>query len=164
MNWIDIAILVIMAWFTYAAFHAGFIREVITVVGAIFAVALAGLFYQNLATDVHVAVKDVESAKIIAFTVIFGAVVLASQLFALFLKQAASLLMLGLMDSLGGAFIGMIKGFVFVEIGLIAAITFPSLGLEKVVDNSAFAPFFLDALPILKHILPAEFKNAIDAF
>ena len=164
MNWIDAIILASIAWFTFAAFHAGLIREVITIIGAVFAVALAGLFYMELAEDIGVAVDDKQTAEIIAFATIFGAIVLASQLMALFLKQAASLLMLGVFDSMGGAVIGLLKGFVLVEIALIGAITFPSLGLERAVDNSAFAPFFLDALPILKAILPGEFKIAIDSF
>lgn len=164
MSWIDIAILVTMIWFTYAAFQAGMIREIITIVGAIFAVALAGLFYTELAQDVHVAVDNEETARIIAFCMIFGATILASQLAALFLKQAASLLLLGLADSVGGAVIGFIKGFIFVEIALIMMITFGALGLEDTVEDSALAPFFLDILPVLKLILPGEFKDAINAF
>ena len=164
MNWIDFAILGSLAWFTFAAFHAGLIREVVTILGAVFAVALAGLFYTELAEDVQVAVENEQTARIIAFGVIFGAVILASQLLALFLKQAASLLMLGLFDSLGGAVIGLLKGFVLVEIGLIAAITFESLGLVNDVEGSVLSPFFLDLLPVLKAILPGEFKNAVDAF
>lgn len=164
MNWIDILIIAIFVWFTYAAFHAGAIREVVTILGAVFAVALAGLFYKELAEDVGVAVESDETARVIAFGTIFGAVVLASQLAALFLKQAASLLLLGIFDSVVGAVIGMLKAFVFVELGLIAAITFPSLGLERSVDGSAFAPLFLDLVPVLKLILPGEFKNEIEAF
>ena len=164
MNWIDFLIIGTLAWFTYSAFHVGMIREVITIAGAIFAVALAGLLYTELAEDVRVAVDNPQTAEIIAFAVIFGATVLVSQLLAVFLKQAASMLLLGLFDSLGGALIGLAKGAIFVEIALIAAITFSSLGLERPVDNSEIAPLFLDVLPLLKHILPAEFKTAIDGF
>ena len=164
LNWIDVAILAIFAWFTYSAFHAGLIREVVTIIGAVFAVALAGLFYLEFAEDVGVAIDDDQTARVVAFGVIFGAVILASQLVALFLKQAASLLMLGLFDSIGGAFIGLLKALIFVEIGLIAAITFESLDLRRAVEDSVLAPVFLDALPVLKVILPAEFKRSIDSF
>jgi membrane protein required for colicin V production len=164
LNWVDIVILVTLVWFTYSAFSAGLIREVVTIAGAILGVALAGLFYMDLAEDVTVAIEDERTAEIVAFAIIFGATVLASQLIALFLKQAASLLLLGLFDSVGGAVIGFLKGFVFVEIGLIVAITFTSLGLVKAVDDSILAPLFLDLLPFLKAILPTEFQNAIDAF
>ncbi len=164
MNWIDAAILATLAWFTYAAFNAGLIREVITILGAVFAVALAGLFYTDLAKDIDVAVKNEETSRLIAFAIVFGATVLASQLLALFLRQAASLLFLGLFDSLGGAIFGMAKGLIFVEIALIFAITFRSLNFGDDVDRSALAPFFLDAVPFLTRILPGEFKNAVSSF
>jgi len=164
LNWVDVAILATLVWFTYAAFHAGMIREVVTIFGAVFAVALAGLFYQELAEDVHVAIDDEETARVVAFGMIFGATVLASQLTALFLKQAASLLLLGLLDSIAGAFIGFIKGCIFVEVGLVVAITFHTLGLQRAVDESALAPLFLDILPVLKYLLPGEFKDAINSF
>lgn len=163
MNWVDIAILVALAWFTYTAFHAGFIREVITIFSAVVAVALAGLLYEKLAEDIQqVAVDNLETSEIIAFAVIFGAIILTGQLLAMFLKQAASLLMLGLFDSMGGAFIGLIKGFIFVEIALIAGVTFEDLGVREAILDSAFADFFLKVLPVLKYILPGEFDTALD--
>ena len=164
MNWVDAFIVVSIVWFTYAASRAGMIREVVTILGAILGVALAGLLYQRFAEDIQVAVDDMQTAEVIAFLIIFGAVVLAAQLVALFLKQAAQVLMLGLFDSMGGAVIGLIKGFILVEIALIVAITFPSLDLVDDVEASALAPFFLDLLPILKYILPSEFRSAIDDF
>jgi uncharacterized membrane protein required for colicin V production len=72
--------------------------------------------------------------------------------------------MLGIFDSMGGMFIGLIKGFVLVEIALIFAVTFPSLNLIDDVEGSSFAPFFLDLLPVLKYILPSEFSTALDEF
>jgi len=164
LNWVDAVILAALAWFTFAAFHAGLIREVITIAGAVLGIALGGLFYEELAEDVKVAVDSEETARIVAFAMIVGAVVLASQLIAFFLKQAASLLLLGIFDSLGGAVIGLIKGFLLVELGLIVAITFHSLGLQDDVQRSELAPFFLDILPVLRAILPGEFKSQIDAF
>lgn len=164
MNWVDAVILATLAWFTYAAFNAGLIREVVTIIGVLFAVVLAGLFYTELAKDIDVAVKDEETSRIIAFAVIFGATILASQLLALFLRQAASLLFLGLFDSIGGALIGLTKGLIFVEIALIFAITFQSLHLYDDIDGSTLAPLFLDFVPVLTKILPSEFKNAVDAF
>jgi membrane protein required for colicin V production len=164
LNWIDALIFVTFAWFMYAAFNAGLIREVITIIGAIFAVALAGLFYVDLAENLEVIIEDEETRRIIAFAVLFGAVMLASYLLAMFLKTAASVLFLGLADSLGGAAFGFLKAFILVEIALIFFITFPSLNLVDDVEDSGLAPIFLDFLPVLKSILPGEFKTAIDTF
>jgi uncharacterized membrane protein required for colicin V production len=164
LNWVDAFIFLSILWFTYSAFHAGLIREVVTLIGAFFAVALAGLLYMELAKDVGVAVDDDQTAQIASFAIIFGAVILASQLLAIFLKQTAHLLMLGIFDSMGGALVGFLKGFIFVEMALIAAVTFESLHLLDDVEGSAFAPFFLDLLPLLKYILPSEFETAIEDF
>jgi uncharacterized membrane protein required for colicin V production len=164
LNWVDAVILATLAWFVYAAFNAGLIREVITILGAIFAVVLAGLFYKELAKDVDVAVKDLETSRMIAFAVIFGATVLASQLIAMFLRQAATLLFLGIFDSLGGAVFGLLKAFVFIEIALIFAVTFESLNLVDDVKGSTLAPFFLDVLPVLTRVLPDEFEIAVEEF
>ena len=162
MNWVDIAILAALAWFTYSAFHAGFIREVITIFSAIIAVALAGLLYEKLAEDIQVAIDNIQTSEIVAFGIIFGAVILTGQLLAMFLKQAASLLMLGLFDALGGAVIGLLKGFVLVEIALIAGVTFKDLGVRDAIIDSAFADFFLKVLPLLKYILPSQFDTILD--
>lgn len=164
MNWVDILIVISLVWFTFAAFHAGFIREVVTIAGAIAAVGLAGLLYTDLAKDVAVAIDDEQTSRIVAFAVIFGATVLASQLIASFLKQLVSMLFLGSLDHMGGAVIGFIKGVIFVEIALIFAITFPKLGVQNAVEGSVLAPLFLDVLPFLKALLPREFRDAIDAF
>ena len=111
-----------------------------------------------------VVIDDARAAEVSAFIIILGATVLGAQMIALFLKRAASLLMLGPLDSLGGGVLGFIKGFVIVEALLIAAVTFPTLHMQEDVAKSSFGGFFLNLLPILKFLLPEEFKDAIDNF
>jgi membrane protein required for colicin V production len=164
LNWIDAAVVATLVWFTYAAFRAGLIRELVTIAGAVLAVLLAGMFYTELAKDVDVALNDSETSRYVAFAIIFGATLLGSQLIAMFLKQAASMLMLGFVDSLGGAAFGFLKGLVLAEIFLIFAIAFPTFGLADDVEQSTVAPFFLDVVPFLQYLLPQEFEDAIDSF
>jgi membrane protein required for colicin V production len=164
LNWVDAVIVGMILWFTYSAFHAGMIRETVTILGAIVAVALAGLLYTDLAKEVETVIDNEQTALIVSFAIIFGAVILASQIVALFLKRTAQLLMLGIFDSMGGAVVGLIKGVILVEVALIAAITFESLHLLDDIEGSAIAPLFLDVLPFLQYILPDEFTSSIDAF
>jgi membrane protein required for colicin V production len=163
MNYVDIAIVAIVAWFTFSAFSAGIIREIVTIVGVALGIVLAGLFYQDLAADVKLAVDNDNTANIIAFLVIFGACVLAGQLAGMLLKTTASLLMLGTFDHLLGAGFGFLKGMAIVEIGLIVFVTFPAFGLKEHIRDSMFGPMFLDGIPVLLRILPVEFRNAVNA-
>jgi membrane protein required for colicin V production len=164
LNWVDAAILAVIAGLTYSSFHAGLIREIVTIVGAALAVVLAGLLYDDFARDVEVGVKDQQTARVVAFCIIFGATILASQLIAIFLKQAAALLMLGPLDSMGGAAIGLLKALILIEAALIVAITFPKLGLEDSVRDSVLGSLLVDGLPFLRPMLPDEFQRAIDSF
>jgi membrane protein required for colicin V production len=164
LNWVDIAIIAVIAWFTFASLRAGFIREFFGLAGAILGVLLAGQFYERLAVDVEVFIDDQRAAEVSSFIIIFGATLLGAQMIAIFLKRAASLLMLGPLDAMGGGVLGFLKGFVIVEALLFAAVTFPALHMREDITESSFAGFFLNLLPVLKLLLPQEFKDAVDSF
>ena len=164
MNWLDIVIVLVIAFFAISAFRAGLIREVVTLASVAVGVVVAGLFYDDLARDVLVFIDNEKTALIVAFLILLGAVYLAGQLIAVMLKRAASLLLLGMADHAGGALFGLIKGLIVVEVLLILLVTYPQLGLKADIDGSAIAPLFLDAAPLLLLVLPDEFELAVDAF
>lgn len=160
MNWLDGVILALLIWFIFAAFTAGLIREVVTIVSAILGVVLAGLFYERLADDIGTVIDSDRVARIVAFLAILGAIVLAGQVLAWLLKETASLLMLGTFDQLGGAAFGLVKGVVIVQVLLLLFATYPSLGLDEAIGDSALSPLFIDRAPVLLQVLPAEFDAA----
>jgi len=160
VNWLDGVILVLLIWFIFSAFTAGLIREVVTIVSAVLGVVLAGLFYERLADDIGAFVDSDRAARIAAFLVIFGAIVLAGQVAAWLLKETASFLMLGAFDQLGGAVFGFVKGIVIIQVLLILFATYPSLHLDDAISDSSLSPFFLERAPILLQVLPAEFDAA----
>ena len=163
MNWLDIAIVLIVAFFAVTAFSAGLIRELVTLVSAVVGVVVAGLFHDDLARDVLVFIDDKDTANIVGFLVLLGAIYLAGQLIAIMLKQVAAILLLGWADRLGGALFGLLKGLVIVEVLLIAFVTF-DVGLRDAIQGSGLASVFLDAASVLLIILPDEFERAVDAF
>jgi len=164
MNWLDILIVLALTWFTFSAFTAGLVREVVTLIATFLAILLAGLFYDNLAQDVLVFIDSEDAAKVIAFLILLGSVFFMGQLVALLLRRFVSLLMLGWADHLAGAGFGFLKGLLIVEILLILFVTFPQLGLDDAIAGSALAPFFLDGIPFLLRVLPGELEAAVDAF
>ena len=163
MNWLDIAIVLIVAFFVTTAFSAGLIRELVTLVSVVAGVVVAGLFHDDLARDVLVFIDNKDTASIVAFLVLLGAIYLAGQLIAIMLKQVAAVLLLGWADRLGGALFGLLKGLVVVEVLLIAFVTF-DVGLDDAIEGSGLASVFLDAASVLLIILPDDFERAVDAF
>ena len=164
MNWLDAVILLVVLWFTASAFQAGFIRETVTVVGAVVGVVLAGLFYQELADDVLLFIDGERLSRIVAFGMIFGATALAGQLLALVLKPAVDLFQLGIFDQLAGAAFGFGKALVFVQIFLIVFITYPKWGLDDAIDGSVFGSLAVEYTAVMVNILPDEFELSVDAF
>jgi len=163
MNWLDIVIVLVVAFFAATAFSAGLIRELVTLVSAVVGVVVAGLFYDDLARDVLVFIDNNDTANIVAFLVLLGAIYLAGQLIAIMLKQVTAILLLGWADRLGGALFGLLKGLVVVEVLLIAFVTF-DVGLDGAIEDSGLASVFLDAASVLLIILPDDFERAVDAF
>ena len=164
MNWLDAAIIVVVLWFTFAAFQAGFIRETVTIVAAIVGVVLAGMFYKSLAEDVLLFIDSETLARIVAFGIIFGATALAGQILAMVLKPAVQILQLGIFDQMAGAAFGFAKGIVFVEAFMIIFITYPKWGLKQDIDQSFFGSMLIEKTPVLVSVLPDEFEISVDDF
>jgi len=164
MSWLDIAIVLIVAFFAATAFSAGLIRELVTLVSVVVGIVVAGLFHDDLARDVLVFIDDDQAARAIGFLVLLGAIYLAGQLIAIMLKQVAAILLLGWADRLGGALFGLLKGLVVVEVLLILFVTYPQLDLDDAIEDSGLASMFLDAASVLLIILPDEFERAVNAF
>ncbi len=165
MHWIDLVIVGVIAWTAFAAFRSGLIREVIPFASVILGAILASRFYDNLAGDIDFVVDHEPTRKFIAFVAIFVGIVVVGHIASMVLKTAATLLMLGPLDHVGGAVFGFLKGLLFVEILVFAATSFPVAdGVTKAMDDSAFASFFVERIPLMKSLMPGEVKDALDAF
>ena len=164
MNWLDAAILALIAWFTFAAFQAGFIRETVTVMAAVLGVVLAGMFYVDLADDVLLFISNEQIARIVAFGALFAATALAGQMIALVLKPAVDAFQLGVFDQLAGAVFGFAKAIVFVEVFLLVFITYPRWGLGETIDRSFIGPLLIKNTAVLVKVLPDEFEISVNGF
>ena len=164
MNWLDIAILVVIGGIVLAAFSAGLIREVIGLVTIVAGIVVAGLLHDDLANEVLVFIDSEDVRLAAAFIVLFGAVDMIGQIAAYMLKKGISLLMLGWIDRIGGGFFGLIKGLLIVEVILLVLAAYPGLGLDDAVDGSAIAPVFVEDVDWALALLPGDFESRIDAF
>jgi membrane protein required for colicin V production len=162
MNWLDFAIIAVVASFVLVAYSAGLIREVVTLVAIISGIVIAGVLYDDLAADVLVFIKNRDVGLAASFLILFGSVYLLGLITAYTLKKGASLLMLGWADRVGGAFFGFVKGLVLVEVLLLVFAAYPGLGLDSAVDGSTLAPFFVDDVDVVLNLLPPDFDQRVD--
>ncbi|MQA01121.1 MAG: hypothetical protein GEU80_17700 [Dehalococcoidia bacterium] len=163
MHWLDLLIVGIVAWSTFAAFTNGLIREVVQFAAVVVGLLLAGLFYNDLSRDIEFLVEHATTRNLVSFVAIFAGIVVLGQVAAAVLRRFASLLMLGPVDHLGGAAFGFVKAVLLVQVVLIAVAVFPpGEALAKAVDDSTLAPMFLQDLPVAQAALPVEFGDALE--
>jgi len=161
VNWLDIVIVVTIVAFTVTAYSAGLIREVVTLVGMIAGIIIAGLLYDNLASEFS---DNDDAALAISFLVLLGSVYLIAQICAYIIKKAASLVMLGWLNHIGGVFFGFLKGILVVEVVLLVFAAYPGLGMDGAVDGSGLAPLFVEDVDFVLILLPSDFDDRVAEF
>lgn len=160
MNWLDIVLIVVIVISAFTGLRMGLIKAVLSLVGTIVGVILAGRYYIFLSERLSFIPQE-SLAKIVAFVIILFAVMAIVSIIASLLKWAVSLIMLGWVNRLGGAAFGLVLGVIFCSALLTIWVRF--LGIEAVISESRLAAVMLQYFPLVLALLPDEF-NAVRSF
>ncbi len=161
MSLLDFVIVVVLAVSAFLGLRMGIIKAVLSLAGAIVGVVLAGQYYAALADALPFFSETSSAAKITAFAIILIVVMVIAAVAARFLKWAASVVMLGWVNHLGGAALGLVLGAIFC--GALLAIWVKWLGVGSTITESIVAAILLDKFPLILALLPDEF-DAIRSF
>lgn len=161
MSWLDIVIIVIIGIAAFTGLKTGIIKAVLTLAGVIVGVILAGRFYAALAEQLTFIPQET-LARVVAFVIILVGVILVASIIAGVLKWLASIVLLGWVNRLGGALLGVIMGGIFC--GALLAIWTKFLGISDPIAESALANFLLDYFPMVLALLPGEFDSVRSFF
>ncbi len=156
MNWLDIVIIVLLVLSVFGGLRAGLIRSLLSLVGVIAGIMLAGRFYPGLAQRLAF-IPSEQAANIIAFAIILIVVMVAAGLLGMLLNWIMKSIMLGWLNRVGGAVFGLVMGALFIS--AILAIWVKFLGTSDIVVNSGLATFLLDRFPTVLALLPPEFDS-----
>jgi len=160
MDWLDIVVLVVIAVTAFFGFRAGIIKAVLSLAGLIVGIILAGRYYVPLSEQLTF-ISQEGIAKGVSFAIILIVVMIIAALLALLLKWAASIVMLGWLNRLGGAVFGLILGALLS--GALLAMWIKFIGMESIIAQSTLAPILLDYFPVVLSLLPEEF-DAVRSF
>ena len=150
MNWLDIGIIVAIAITTLIGLKNGLIKAVLSLAGLIIGVILAGRYYVPLAEQLAF-IPQATLAKIAAFAIILIAVMIIAGVLARLLKWAASVMMLGWVNRLGGAVFGLILGALLW--GAFLTLWVQVFGAGETITNSSLAKLLL-SFPSPLSLLP----------
>ena len=161
MSWLDLVIVAVLVVGTFLGLRMGIIKAALYLAGVIVGVVLAGQYYAALADVLPFFSETSSAAKIVAFAIILIVVIVITTVVARFLKWVASAMMLGWVNHLGGAVLGLVLGAIFC--GALLAIWVKWLGAGDTITESLIAPVLLDKFPMVLGLLPDEF-DAVRSF
>jgi membrane protein required for colicin V production len=156
MNWLDIVILVILAINVFIGLKMGLIKLIMGIIGMVLGVILAGQFYGQLAERLTF-ISSEGIANIVAFAIIFLGILIIAMIVAGVIKWAVSLVMLGWVNRLGGAVLGVLMAGVSIAALLAAWVRF--FGAGDAITASFLAGVLLDSFPVVLGLLPSEFDG-----
>jgi len=157
MNWLDIVLILVLAFSTLSGLRMGFIYTIFSIVGLYLGVVLAGNYYGALTGQLSSLVTDPNQAKVAAFAIIVIVILLLALLAALVVSRILSP-MWGWADRLVGGILGFAAVAVACGALLLAAANFSFLGLDQAIPGSAIATLLLKYVPFVLNLLPGEFR------
>ena len=154
MNYLDIALLVILAIGLFIGLGRGLVKTVFGLAGLILGVVLAGQFYK--------AFSDSTLGQIITFILIFIFVVWLATIAGALVRKVVKLVMLGWVDGLGGALFGVAMAGIILGVALVAYLNF--FGSNSLISDSVVSAILVDKLPLVLELLPGEFGDTVRPF
>jgi len=161
MNWLDIVIIVIAALFGVLGLWKGAIKAAFGIAGLVGGIALAGRYYQPLASILSP--NEASWAGIAAYAIIIIATLVVASIIGWLVARLAHITMLGWVDRLVGFILGAAIGSMLCAAILAVVIKYlPST--QEVIFQSVVAKFLMEQFPLLLALLPEEFDFIRDFF
>ena len=158
MNWLDIVIIILLVGSVIMGLRAGFIKVLFVLAGVIIGVVLAGQYSGSLAAKLSF-ISDIGIAGIIAFLIILIGTLIVALVLAFIVERLAHWVLLGWLDNLGGAVLGLLLGAIF--IGAVLAMWLVWEGSTDAISGSVLARFLIDKFGIVLGLLPYAWRDAI---
>jgi membrane protein required for colicin V production len=161
MNTLDYTILIGGALFIILGIYWGLIRQVLSLVGLVVGVAMAGRYGPDVADWLSSFVADPVFAGAVGFIAVLMLVSAAASLVASLLRIFVGLLFLGWIDHLLGGVLGLFQAALAAAALLLGMATFPLPAWSEALEGSTLAEPLLRVGGIFTPILPELFQSAI---
>jgi membrane protein required for colicin V production len=167
MSWVDIVIIVGAVIGAIAGYKQGLVLSIFGFLGLIVGVAVAGAASDSLADKLSS--SGALWAYIVSFAVILIIVLIIFNILGHIVKGFIKLIMMGWLDSLGGALLGLFMGglmvaSIFIAIGKWAAGEPGTTSVGTAIGDSALAHFLIDTFRLLLGLLPGRFDSVTKLF
>lgn len=159
MNPLDWLLVALLAYSVVKAFLQGFFREVFALAGLVVGLLIASWGYQSAALHLSGLITSPPIAQFVAFLTILAVTMVIFSLAGKLLRRTASAIGLGMLDRLGGAVFGFVRGCLM-GVALLMAFT-AFLPTVPWIRESKMAPYFLQGGHAVSFLVPADLKQKL---
>jgi membrane protein required for colicin V production len=164
VNWLDIVLIVVLAFSTLQSLRKGFSREIVGLAASLAALVLAMWFYGMAGTFIAPYVGSARTANLLGFGLVIVAVLLVGSLIGWIVSRFLRTIGLSFFDRLLGAAFGFARGLLITIAVLTAVMAFGPRAdnnpTPEAVVHSRIAPWVLEASRWFVAIAPMELKQS----
>ncbi len=159
MNWLDPLLLLVIGLSVLAGLLRGFARASFGLISVVAGVLCALWFYPLVGSWLDEKVHSVQTANLVAFFLIFAAVIALGGLVGALLAKLLSLVHLSWLDRLLGGAFGLVRGILMAAVIVLAIMTFSSKPPPRAVTHSRVAPYVMETARGLAAAAPHQVKE-----
>jgi membrane protein required for colicin V production len=162
MNAFDILVGVVLVYGLVRGLFRGLVKELSSIIGVLGGFLAAYSFYGVIGGYLSGMVSSPAYRNLLAFLIIFGAVVVTVNLLAIVVKYLLKIVFLGWLDRLGGVVFGFVKGALIVSVLFLALTAFLPKGAPLIKDSVA-APYVAIVSEKLAAVVSSDIKREFAA-
>ena len=160
MNWLDIVLLLILAWNIARSFRKGLTQEIVGLASVVLAFLLGIWFYGTAGSFLAPYLSSRSLANLAGFLVVFAGVMLLGSVASFVLGKLLRVTGLSMVDHALGAAFGALRGTLIAIVLIMAIMAFsPGDRPPESVVRSRIAPYVAGASHVLVSIAPHELKE-----
>ena len=163
MSWIDVIVIVTVVLGAFWGWRNGLIRWIITLLGAIVGIVIAGRTYNNLSSSISF-VDNESIQRVLAYAIIFSAFLVLSWFLSRVIKGFLNVLLLGWIDNLAGLALGALAGVLSASALLSLLGSLPSPALQEKLEGAILLEPLIQSTSFVRILLPVEFDEIVKIY
>jgi len=154
LNGLDIVIIAIITISIAFGLKTGLIKRAFSLLAIVLGLSVASRTYLQSAGILENVIHNPNVCKGLSFAIVFILVAIAITVVGRLLKGMVNLLLLGWVDRIGGAVLGLIGAAILFGAILLVITKFPIAGLENWIQDSQLAPLLIQFVQNLWKLVP----------
>jgi membrane protein required for colicin V production len=159
MNWLDVALALVVVLSVVSGLASGFVRAAIGFLALVFGLVFALHYYHPLGLYLRAGIPQRGVSNLVGFLIIFCSITIAGAMAAKFLARFVQAADLSWLDRLLGGAFGAVRGVLLATVGIWCLLAFAPVSPSLMIGDSRLAPRMMSTAEKLAAASPDEVQR-----